>query len=107
MDRLTFRVLVALRDGAADGNGILERLQALDGRSGPSLPTLYRCLRNLLERGWIEVAGTEDDGTPGRPRQIYRLTDEGVEAVRSEGRRLRDLSEAALREDPATGSAGK
>lgn len=107
MDHLTFHVLVALRDGAIDGNLILERLQALEDHSDPSLPTLYRCLRNLLERGWIEVAGTEDDGTPGRPRQIYRLTDEGAEAVRSEGRRLRDLSELALREDPATGSAGE
>lgn len=105
LDPLTFRVLLVLQEGVADGNSILERLRDLEERSVPSLPTLYRCLRSLLDRGWLEVARTEDDGTPGRPRQIYRLSSDGVEAVRREGRRLRELSDLALREEPATGSA--
>lgn len=98
MQTLMYRVLAILRRDAADGNMILERLGELDTEATPSLPTLYRCLRQAMDEGWVEVSVAEDSAGPGRPPQIYRLTGAGLEAAREEARRLRDLAALTLRD---------
>ncbi len=106
MDELTFRMLVILRSEPADGNTILERLRELDDGGVPSLPTLYRSIRSALEAKWIKTVGGKADGTPGRPRQVFRLTVEGATATEQEAQRLKDL--AALAQDGSlAGESGK
>src|SRR5215470_12500446 len=49
--------------------------------------SLYPILIRLAERGWLE-ASWEPDAPPGRPpRHLYRLTGEGVRALRTLGER--------------------
>lgn len=93
---MTFRVLAVQRRGEADGDTVLERLRELDPGRVPSLPALYRSIRTALEAGWIEIVGTLDDGTPGRPRKIFKLTAAGGAAAEQEAQRLTDLAAAAL-----------
>jgi DNA-binding PadR family transcriptional regulator len=53
--------------------------------------TLYPVLVRLCERGWLETSW--DTTQPGRPpRHLYRLTDSGLKASRSELRERRPVS---------------
>lgn len=99
MQPLTYRVLASLAHGDGDGNQLLERLRDLDPDGEPSLPTLYRALREAVERGWVEISEIEDPTGRGRPPRRYRLTDAGMRAAREEGERLRDLAALALGDD--------
>lgn len=101
MQTLTYRVLVVLGAGEADGNEILHRLRTQQADSEPSLPTLYRTLREAVDRGWIRVEVDDDSSGRGRPPRRYRMTPGGLEALRAEAQRLRDLAGLAL--EVATG----
>ena len=91
-----FLALAALSTGPAEATEILERL---DGSAAagpvPSVPTLYRRLRDGVEAGWIEVEGVPPAGR-GRPGQRYRLTPEGEAAVRAEAVRWRAVVDLVL-----------
>lgn len=97
MHKLTFQILAVLQGAPADGQEILHRIRDLgDAGGNPSLPTLYRWLKSGLESGWIESRAADDDPSPGRPSQIYALTDAGLEAVEAEAHRHRDLAALVL-----------
>lgn len=97
MHKLTFQILAVLQAGPADGQEILHRVRDLGEVGGdPSLPTLYRSLRRGMQERWIESLPADTDATPGRPPQIYRLTDAGLEAVAAEARRHRGLAALVL-----------
>jgi len=101
MDTLTFRTLVALRAGPADGNAILAALRRDDADALPSLPTLYRCLRAALHQGWIDHQEAAGDPGPGRPPKLYRLQPAGREALDAAARRHLELAELVLGDDAA------
>ena len=101
-----FHILVTLADGERHGYGIM---QAVEERTGGEVEvgpgTLYRSLRQLLDRGLIqEVNGTgEEASDAGPPRRSYRLTERGGALAAEEARRLRTLVEWA---DQALGLEG-
>lgn len=100
MHTILFQVLSILQQAAADASALLERLRSLTSGSGPSLPAFYRHIRRGMENGWIEVAGTDrpEDG-PGRPRQVYRITQTGTAALRRHARELEVFTTLALGKD--------
>lgn len=104
MQTLTYRVLVALGRGTSDGNELLTRLREQEGGEEPSLPTLYRTLREAVGRAWIRVEVDEDVSGRGRPPRVYELTPEGWRALRAQADRLRDLAALALEVAPASDS---
>ena len=48
--------------------------------------TLYSALDRLSETGWVRVE--REEIVNGRPRRYFRITDEGMTAVRAEAARL-------------------
>ena len=80
-DVLDLAVLGLLHDAPMHGYELRKRLS---GVLGPfrvlSYGTLYPCLRQLLERGWIaEQQGVSTDLTTRRGRIVYQLTAAGKE----------------------------
>lgn len=106
MHSLTYSVLAVLRDGEADGNEILRRLADVGLERSPSLPTLYRCLREGQAAGWIEASEAPATPGPGRPPQRYSVTDRGRAAARDEALRLRALADLTL-DAGAAGPGGR
>ena len=102
MDTFSFRTLVVLQDDPADGNTILARVDQSSGGDGPSLPTLYRCLRTCLREGWIDATAAREAVGRGRPGQIYRLTERGAAALAAEAQAHRQLA-ALVFGDQASG----
>ena len=83
MHTVLFQLLSILRHEPADASALLERLESLTSGSTPSLPAFYRHIRRGMEDGWIVVAGTDhQEEGPGRPRQVYRITETGTAALR-------------------------
>jgi DNA-binding PadR family transcriptional regulator len=89
-----FHILVTLANGERHGYGIMQEVEERSGGEvelGPG--TLYRSLRQLLDRGLIdEVEGpgvTVSDSGP--PRRSYRLTEGGRALAAEEARRLESL----------------
>ncbi len=101
MNIAVFQILVSLRQGATQASEILDAIRTMDEAApGPSLASFYRHLKRGLDEGWIELVGEETGvKSPGRPSQRYGLTDSGLESVRSEAARLRDLAALALSDD--------
>lgn len=86
-----FQVLAAMVNGATTANEILATLRGSGEPGGvPAVPTLYRRLKECIDRGWIEVeeVGGVAQG-PGRPGQRYGLTRSGMKAARLEAERWR------------------
>lgn len=82
-------VLLALAEGVMHGYGIRKDVAGrTGGKLGPG--TLYRTLDALLERGWVEEAGTEE-GEGGRRRRYYRITGLGRKAAAAEIERLEEI----------------
>ena len=85
-----FHILLTLADGERHGYGIMQEIERRTRgvvELGPG--TLYRSIRQLLERGLIrEVEDGADAGTTRRP---YVLTEEGRVRTSEEARRLRSL----------------
>lgn len=88
-------VLLALAGGDLHGYGIMKEVERRTGgktRLGPG--TLYRSVKQMLGRGWIEEVGDRPD--PGSPpgddrRRYYRLTGSGRRAASAELARLEEL----------------
>jgi len=94
----TLRVLLAIGGQGCTASDILVRLGTVPGDDNvPSLPALYRHLKVGLDEGWLEVERGEN-GTPGRPHQVYRITSTGAEAVAIESRKLQALAAFAIKE---------
>lgn len=105
MQTTVLRTLALLREDDLDSGEILERLRSMQG-DPPSVPSLYRCLRDAVDAGWIRVSGTEAPPGRGRPRQVYALTRTGRRAAEAEGRRLQHLAALALGEVSPEGESG-
>ena len=101
-----FHILVTLAQGDRHGYGIMQEVEERTGGGlelGPG--TLYRSLRQLMDRGLIDEA--DDPGEPpsesGPPRRSYRITERGRALAAEEARRLQALSRWA---DAALGLEG-
>jgi DNA-binding PadR family transcriptional regulator len=85
-----FHILLTLAEGQRHGYGIMQEVERRTGGAvelGPG--TLYRSLRQLLDRGLIVEA--EADPGASQPRRPYALTPAGRESAAEEARRLRSL----------------
>ena len=97
-------VLLVLAGGEMHGYGIMKDVEARTGGKALGPGTLYRTLDGLLERGWIQEAGTEEEG--GRRRRYYRITDPGVEAAAAEVGRLEGIVARARERGVGRGIGG-
>ena len=88
---LAFTILVALGGEALHGYALVKRLRELEGRGGLRTGTVYAALARLQDEGWVaEVEGHPGEAEDER-RRYYAVTPAGLEAARSEARRLEGL----------------
>lgn len=89
----TFFILLSLASGPKHGYAVLKNSEVLsEGRVNLSVSTLYTSLARLQEQGLIEqVDGPNDEPTPGLPRKVYQLSDQGKAALEAEAWRLHRL----------------
>ena len=89
-----FHILVTLAEGSRHGYGIMQEVaERTEGEVELGPGTLYRSIRQLLDRGLLEEA--EDATAPasdsGPPRRSYVITKRGKAVAEEETRRLRTL----------------
>ena len=88
-----WHVLLALSERTLHGYGIMQAVERDSGGDvSAEVGSLYRVLDRLLGDGLIEEVEEPEDapeGTPGRRRRYYGLTDLGRAALRKEAARLR------------------
>ncbi|WP_091667827.1 PadR family transcriptional regulator [Micromonospora auratinigra] len=90
----TFLILTALAAGPRHGYGIIQEVTVLSEQRVTLLPgTLYTALDRLTAQGLVEP--DREEVVDGRLRRYYRLTPDGVTALRTETARLRQLATAA------------
>ncbi len=83
----TFLLLSALAEGPKHGYAAMQAVTASSGgRVELRAGTLYAALDRLVGEGLVRISGEEV--VDGRLRRYYDLTDDGVEALASEARRL-------------------
>ncbi len=88
---LEFRILLVLLAGVSHGYRIVKEIEEREG-SQVYPANLYRRIRDLLARGWIETCEPEGSDAAGDRRRTYvRLTDLGRAVARAEARRLAAL----------------
>lgn len=76
-------VAVARLGDDAFGGSIQDELRRVADRD-VSVSTVYVTLVRLEEQGLVEsVRGEKKTPTAGRPRRVFRITDEGWEALRA------------------------
>ena len=72
------------------GYGIMQQAEALSrGRVHLAAGTLYGALNTLCEKGWILQLPAEDDSR----RKDYQLTEKGLNVLKKEVARLRELAD--------------
>lgn len=95
-----FHILLALSDGARHGYGIMQEVERkTDGALELGPGTLYRSIKQLLDRGLIVEIGERSQAGrpppkatgPGKQRRSYELTEAGRVQVAEEARRLQAL----------------
>jgi DNA-binding PadR family transcriptional regulator len=87
---LEFRILMVLTGGPSYGTEIVRHIEEAEGDRMTLYPAnLFRRIRDLLDRGWIEESPAPEDADPRR--SYVRLTEAGRAVAREEARRLRDL----------------
>ena len=85
----TYYILLALHT-PQHGYGIMQQTEALSGgRVRLAAGTLYGALNALCDKGWIVQLPVED----GSRRKEYRLTLKGLDVLKGEIARLRELVE--------------
>lgn len=99
---IVFHILMALADRPLHGYAIMQAVEETAGlglATGPG--TVYGAIGRMEEAGLVrQVAAGEIDERPvstgrGRPRKYFRITEEGMEALRAEARRLDRLARIA------------
>jgi DNA-binding PadR family transcriptional regulator len=89
---LEFRILMILMDGASHGYAVVQEIEGRGGNVGKIYPAnLYRRMRDLLAKGFVEDAPTPPDGAADPRRRYFRVTELGREVVRAEAERLGHL----------------
>ena len=72
------------------GYGIMQRTEEMSrGRVRLAAGTLYGALNALCDKGWILPLPVED----GSRRKEYKLTEKGLQVLRTEVKRLRELAD--------------
>jgi DNA-binding PadR family transcriptional regulator len=83
-------VLASLANGPKHGHSMIEDIVRLSGTHlGPG--TLYGAIARLEQKGWIEPLQPEDR------RQPYRITAEGLHALRAKLTTLQQFTKAGLK----------
>ena len=90
-------ILLALADRDRHGYAIIQEVaEASGGRMRLGSATLYRSIKQLLDRGWIaESQRPADAERDDQRRRYYRLTPQGRQVVTAEVDRLRALVRTA------------
>lgn len=90
-------ILLSLADGEMHGYGIMREVERRTGESvrlGPG--TLYRSIKQMLERRLIEESEERPDSDlDDQRRRYYRLTDLGRRVAVAEAERLENIVGAA------------
>ena len=98
-------ILLALADDELHGYAIMREVSERTGgsmRLGPT--TLYRSIKQMLQKGWVEESGERPDPElDDERRRYYRLTDFGRRVAVAEVRRLEMLVDTAQRKGLAPG----
>ncbi|GAA2532160.1 PadR family transcriptional regulator [Winogradskya humida] len=90
----TFLILTALAEGPRHGYGVIQDVGELSGGRVKLLTgTLYTALERLTAEGLVVL--DHEEQVAGRGRRYFRLTDDGLVALRAEAVRLRELADAA------------
>ena len=90
----TFLLLTALAEGPQHGYGIMTDAERISGgRVKLRAGTLYAALDRVVAEGLVEA--DREEVVDGRLRRYYRLTPDGLDALRTETARLRQLATAA------------
>jgi PadR family transcriptional regulator, regulatory protein PadR len=89
----SFFILLSLAGGPRHGYAVLKDVEEVSrGRVTLSVSTLYTTLGRLQEQGLIERSDDGDEEpSPGLPRKVYRLTNQGQGALSREATRLREM----------------
>jgi DNA-binding PadR family transcriptional regulator len=92
----TYFILLSLAPGPRHGYAVMKDVQALSQeRVVLSTGTLYSALKRLLDQGWIRRVEDPYNGSDGRLRKAYQLTDLGRRLLQVEVERLAGLVGAA------------
>ena len=98
-------ILLALAGDEMHGYAIMREVSEKTGgsmRLGPT--TLYRSIKQMLQKGWVEESGERPDPElDDERRRYYRLTDFGRRVAVAEVRRLEMLIDAAQKKGLAPG----
>ncbi|WP_061292855.1 PadR family transcriptional regulator [Herbidospora cretacea] len=95
MTEATYFILVALLQEPLHGYGIIKQAQEQSGGEVRlAVGTLYGALDRLAETGWVRV--DREEVVNGRPRRYFRITEEGLAAVRAEAARLQRAAAVAI-----------
>ena len=85
----TYYILLSLVQ-PQHGYGIMQQTEKLSGgRIRLAAGTLYGALNSLCEKGWIILLPVDDESR----RKEYKLTERGLNVLRNEVKRLRELTE--------------
>lgn len=85
----TYYILLSLYH-PQHGYGIMQQTEQLsNGRVHLGAGTLYGALNSLCEKGWIRMLPVES----GSRKKEYQLTEEGLDVLKRELRRLHQLVE--------------
>lgn len=88
---LEFRILLVLLDGTSHGYRIVQEIEALEGGGRVWPANLYRRIRDLLSKGFIEeTPAPRGDGDDTR-RTYLKLSTLGRRVAKAEARRLESL----------------
>ena len=85
----TYYILLSLLS-PQHGYGIMQQTEEMSrGRVRLAAGTLYGALNTLCDKGWIIQLPTDD----GSRRKEYKLTQSGLDILKKEVHRLRELAE--------------
>ncbi len=85
----TYYILLSLRS-PQHGYGIMQKTEEMSrGRVRLAAGTLYGALNTLCEKGWIIQLPVD----AGSRKKEYKLTENGLTALRNELNRLKELTE--------------
>jgi PadR family transcriptional regulator len=90
----TFLILTALAGSPMHGYGVIQEVAALsDGRVKLRPGTLYGALDRLAEQGLVQVR--HEEVVDGRLRRYYELTQDGIDVLEAEVKRLAHNAQTA------------
>ena len=88
-----YYILLSLQE-PLHGYGIIQNVDKLSGgRVRLAAGTLYGAINTLLDKDWIRALENEADSR----KKEYRITEAGLDVLKAEVRRLRELLENGMR----------